>query len=840
MAEKKDGPGLVRLGFSGHAMANRTSAITKDAMVKNAYYEEEADRIVKRPGTVLDTAFAACGSGLYSFDDKLIVVAGGAVNQLGAGSDFNDYELRVATAEYEPVGGRSGSEALSYNGSLWVLGGFLTVQSDVWNSTDGGATWTEKKAIAWAERSGHAACVYDGKMWVSGGNLDAGQADDVYWSLDGVTWTTARASGAGSGFGVRGKHSMISFDGKMWIMGGVRNGPINLNDVWYSTDGTIWTQATAAAAWSGRYHHSTVVHDNKMWVLCGAAEGGANKKDAWYSADGVTWTQATAAISASFTTRYNAAAFSKNGYLYVGFGSVELQDIWRSADGVTWTLVAAADTIWNTVSGGPSGILHSDGALYIFMAVAIENDGSNRSVWRSTLNLGSETLGTITINCAVVDFDQIQSDPYNSMFLKTEIDAWTVTNGILTAVTDVDYPSETVPGVVTMDGYVFVMTPAAEIYNSDLELPASWNALNFITAEMEPDSGVAIAKHLNYVVALGQWTTEFFYDAANATGSPLSRLESSSMWVGCAAGRSVVNAANMLIWVAKDRTKGRWVIGLEGLQVQKLSTPAIDRIITASTLATVRSFPVMLDGHMFYVLQLIDDGLTLVLDIGEKKWAVWSTLTAAAAKSVVSITRNVEVATITVTAHGYAEGDTVTVAGATQTDYNGDFIIHNITTNTFDITVRNSPTTPATGTITANNYTEGRFIGVFYTHHDGENFIQDSTTGDVYTLSNAAYRDNIAPIKVMARTNDNDFGALLNKFVAYMEMHADYEDSFVYYRHSDDDFRTYSKFRDEWLNGRVRFNRLGAMRKRSFEIAHVGNTAFRLKYLEFMTEMGDH
>ena len=848
MAEKKDGPDLVRLEFSGNDIANRTSSITKDAMGKNAYYEEEVDRIVKRPGTVLDTAFSACGSGLYSFDEKLIVVAGGSVKQLGAGSDFDSYELRVATAQYETAAGttRFMSRALSYNGSLWVMGGEgqSTTRNDVWNSTDGGVTWTEKTSAAWpAGHRGQAACVHDGKMWVSGG-FTSTTVDDVYSSLDGITWTTVRVSGAANGFGTRWKHTMVSYDGKLWVMGGERTGPTELNDVWYSVDGAVWTLATAAAAWSVRLFPEAVVHNNKMWLLCGLASA-TLKKDVWYSTDGVTWTQATADINASFAARSNVVAFTKNGYLYTGFGNTgggsSVQDLWKSTDGITWTQVTGEDALWATVSGAPTGILHSDGALYIFMAVTGGSpDNSNRSVWRSTLNLGSETLGTITINCAVIDFDQIQSDPYNSMFLKTEIAAWTVTNGILTAVTDVDYPSETVPGVVTMDGYVFVMTPAAEIYNSDLEVPTSWNALNFLTAEMEPDSGVALAKHLNYVVALGQWTTEFFFDAANTTGSPLSRLESASMWVGCAAGRSVVNVGNMLIWVAKDRTKGRWVIGLDGLQVQKLSTPAIDRIITASTLATVRSFPVMLDGHLFYVLQLIDDGLTLVLDVGTKKWAVWSTLTAATAKSVVSITRNVEVATITVTAHGYAEGDTVTVAGATQTDYNGDFIIHNVATNTFDITVRNSPTTPATGTITAKNYTEGRFIGVFYAHHDGENFMQDSTTGDVYTLSSTAYRDNSAPIRVMARTNDHDFGAMLNKFVAYMELHADYEDSFVYCRYSDDDFRTYSKFRDKWLNGRVRFNRLGAMRKRSFEIAHVGNTAFRLKHLEFMPEMGDH
>lgn len=70
-------------------------------------------------------------------------------------------------------------------------------------------------------------------------------------------------------------------------------------------------------------------------------------------------------------------------------------------------------------------------------------------------------------------------------------------------------------------------------------------------------------------------------------------------------------------------------------------------------------------------------------------------------KSVASITRSGTTATATVTSHGYSNNDLVTIAGATQTDYNDEFIITNVTTDTFDFTVANSPATPATGTITA-------------------------------------------------------------------------------------------------------------------------------------------
>lgn len=70
--------------------------------------------------------------------------------------------------------------------------------------------------------------------------------------------------------------------------------------------------------------------------------------------------------------------------------------------------------------------------------------------------------------------------------------------------------------------------------------------------------------------------------------------------------------------------------------------------------------------------------------------------------TVSSITRSGTTATVTTSAaHGYSSLDFVTLAGATQTDYNGEFEIQSVpSTTTFTITVDNSPTTPATGTIT--------------------------------------------------------------------------------------------------------------------------------------------
>jgi len=72
------------------------------------------------------------------------------------------------------------------------------------------------------------------------------------------------------------------------------------------------------------------------------------------------------------------------------------------------------------------------------------------------------------------------------------------------------------------------------------------------------------------------------------------------------------------------------------------------------------------------------------------------------AQSVTSITRSGSTATVTQTSHPFAVGDEAYISGANQIDYNGLQTVQSVpTANTYTFTVEGTPTTPATGTITA-------------------------------------------------------------------------------------------------------------------------------------------
>lgn len=74
------------------------------------------------------------------------------------------------------------------------------------------------------------------------------------------------------------------------------------------------------------------------------------------------------------------------------------------------------------------------------------------------------------------------------------------------------------------------------------------------------------------------------------------------------------------------------------------------------------------------------------------------------AATVTSITRTGTTATVTQTAHGYTTGDTAYIAGASPTAYDGLKTVTVLTANTYTFTVTGSPTTPATGSITAQSF----------------------------------------------------------------------------------------------------------------------------------------
>jgi hypothetical protein len=156
--------------------------------------------------------------------------------------------------------------------------------------------------------------------------------------------------------------------------------------------------------------------------------------------------------------------------------------------------------------------------------------------------------------------------------------------------------------------------------------------------------------------------------------------------------------------------------------------------------------------------------------------------------------------------------------------------------------VANAPTTPATGTIVVYNpaltatgtitstpYTETYFKYTKYIHALGKDLLQHESDGTLAELVESAYQDVGKPVNVLIRTGKVDGGNTRLKAFSSLELIGNKVSGTAYVRHSDDDYTTNSKYRPVDLSAeRSVIRRLGAGRRRSFEVRYLGNTALNI------------
>ena len=205
-----------------------------------------------------------------------------------------------------------------------------------------GVDWTEVTQLGdtWSTREGKTTVIFDDKIWILGGYnqyIPDYYFNDVYYTTDGETWVEATSSANWVG---RKFHSTVVFDDKIWVSGGY-DGTNILNDVWYSSDGINWTLATASADWNPRYAHTMLVFDNKMWVIGGTATHPT--REVWYSSDGINWTSAS--LFPTDVSLLDSTAIVFDGKIWVFayqayYGTpsiISSNSVYHSTDGISWT-----------------------------------------------------------------------------------------------------------------------------------------------------------------------------------------------------------------------------------------------------------------------------------------------------------------------------------------------------------------------------------------------------------------------------------------------------------------------------------------------------------------------
>lgn len=346
------------------------------------------------------------------------------------------------------------------------------------------------------------------------------------------------------------------------------------------------------------------------------------------------------------------------------------------------------------------------------------------------------------------------------------------------------------PSPTFIDGYIILPGDGDElsglIFNSSSDTPFDWPGNEFIAAEMFPDTVTTLARQNNQVVAFGPTSVEFFFDAANVNASPLSRNDAATIQIGIAAPSLVYQNERFCAFVGQSDSGGRAVWVIEGFKPSKVSDEFIEKILDAEgDMSETHGYGLRTMGHMLFLINLKNQNRTLVYDFDEKIWHEWSSSTG------------------------------------------GPSLLNEFRCN--------------------------------HTADDGMGYVHmlDKLNGNIYKLDVNYYMDDYArsivytptptpvgtptPIYFFIQTNKYDMDSYNRKFMSGIKIVGDSYSTpnNVSVRWSDNDYQTWSNLKTIDLNdGYPSFARLGAFRRRAFNVIHEDNMPLRLESLEMIFDEG--
>jgi hypothetical protein len=174
--------------------------------------------------------------------------------------------------------------------------------------------------------------------------------------------------------------------------------------------------------------------------------------------------------------------------------------------------------------------------------------------------------------------------------------------------------------VVYIDGYFVFTTDSKKFINSALNDGLVYNALDFGTAEADPDDIVAPIVHSNQLFIGGSETIEVFQNVGGG-GFPFQRVQGFVMPTGIKAAFSIIDGGNTFMFIGGGVNESPTVQAFTGSGTEIISTDAIDAILEGFTddeIGEAFAFSYSQSGARFVCFSL--PTTTLVFDVASKRW----------------------------------------------------------------------------------------------------------------------------------------------------------------------------------------------------------------------------
>jgi hypothetical protein len=258
----------------------------------------------------------------------------------------------------------------------------------------------------------------------------------------------------------------------------------------------------------------------------------------------------------------------------------------KRPDGTIYATQRPGINIIHDASGVP--VLDNKGrGIYYWNAVTDTYFVNDDTVYKGSY---STALGT-NISSGTERVEILECGDY-LVFLDAENnEGWYInvsTPTTITAISDLDFPPNQTPalqiarGGVSLNKTLYVFCTNGQLYNCAVEDPTTWVGTDFIEAEINQDDGVFCHIHNQHIAAVGSRSTEYFYDAANVTGSPLNVREDIKSDIGAVDFDSFWNEADQLFFVGQTASGDIGVYTIVGFQTVKISNDDFDSMLTTA------------------------------------------------------------------------------------------------------------------------------------------------------------------------------------------------------------------------------------------------------------------
>jgi len=243
----------------------------------------------------------------------------------------------------------------------------------------------------------------------------------------------------------------------------------------------------------------------------------------------------------------------------------------------------------------------------------------NRTVTESGDEFSFDALGTVSGSGRV----SMADNGTQLMILVPGGDGYIFTDSpdTLTQITDSDFTANGAPQIVVfVDGYFVCNTDSKKFIVSALNDGLNWDALDFGSAEADPDIIRAPHVHSNQLFIFGSETIEVFQNLGGA-GFPFQRINGFVIPKGISSPFGVVETISSFMFIGAGVNESPAIWRLVGNGVQKVSTTAIDKELASFTDEDVQiSFAWAYADKGAYFAGFTFRDTTFIYDLTSQRW----------------------------------------------------------------------------------------------------------------------------------------------------------------------------------------------------------------------------